>query len=76
MYDFKLVGGSIPILPKYSLGVWWTRWFDYDDRLLKEVMNDFKRNTFPVDVVVLDMNWHSKNLWGGYSWDPNLLPYA
>lgn len=21
------------------------------------------------------MNWHKKNSWGGYSWDPNLLPY-
>ena len=29
----------------------------------------------PLDVLVLDMNWHKKNSWGGYSWDPNLLPY-
>lgn len=29
----------------------------------------------PLDVYVLDMNWHQKNLWGGYTFDHDLLPY-
>lgn len=27
-----------------------------------------------MDVCVIDMNWHQKLAWGGYTFDSNLFP--
>lgn len=27
-----------------------------------------------MDICVIDMNWHQKNAWGGYTYDNNLFP--
>ena len=29
----------------------------------------------PLDVFVLDMNWHQKNDWTGFTFDAHLFPY-
>mmetsp|Transcript_15734 Transcript_15734/g.27677 ORF Transcript_15734/g.27677 Transcript_15734/m.27677 type:complete len:1010 (-) Transcript_15734:197-3226(-) len=73
--DFIKIAGAPPMLPKFALGTWWTRWYDYDEQELQSVIAKFKSFSFPLDVLVLDMNFHSKEAWGGYSWDRTAFPY-
>jgi len=70
--DYRLIGGSIPLLPRYALGNWFSRWYDYTSSSAAEVVKRYEELSLPLDVFVLDMNWHTKNDWTGYSWDKRL----
>jgi alpha-glucosidase (family GH31 glycosyl hydrolase) len=72
--DYVQVGGSIAMLPRNALGVWWTRWYDFTQQTALDAIEDFRDRSLPVDILVLDMNWHTKNDWTGYSFDPRLYP--
>lgn len=70
--DYVQVGGRIPLLPKYSLGIWYSRWYDYTPQDIHNQVRFYEQYSLPLDVFVLDMNWHSKHDWTGYSWDTRL----
>eukprot|EP00656_Telonema_subtile_P013176 TRINITY_DN16684_c0_g1_i3.p1 TRINITY_DN16684_c0_g1~~TRINITY_DN16684_c0_g1_i3.p1 ORF type:complete len:817 (-),score=152.03 TRINITY_DN16684_c0_g1_i3:124-2574(-) len=72
--DFVSVAGKIPLVPRAASGLWWTRWYDLNAADLRKVVDDYRSRSIPLDVFVLDMDWHKKNAWGGYSWDRHLLP--
>ncbi len=72
--DLSRVGGRVPLVPRANLGVWWTRWYDFDATDVAALPDAFEARTLPLDVLVLDMNWHSKQDWTGYTWDPSLYP--
>jgi alpha-glucosidase (family GH31 glycosyl hydrolase) len=71
--DYIKIGGRIPLLPKYSFGVWFSRWYDYTPGNVVEIVKKYEQHSLPLDVVVLDMNWHTKDRWTGYSWDDHLF---
>jgi len=73
--DFASISGKMAMVPKFALGVWWTRWINLCHEDVVEIVEKFARNDVPLDVFVLDMNWHTKNGWTGYSFDRNLFPY-
>ena len=56
--DFQLISGTVPLLPRYSYGSWHSRWYDYSDLSIKQIVNTMISNQIPLDVVVFDMNWH------------------
>jgi hypothetical protein len=75
------VSGSQPLLPRYALGNWWTRYYPYTQQEYLELMDHFRRDDIPMAVSVLDMHWHRVNLppgfgsgWGGYNWNKELIP--
>ena len=72
--DLTAVGGQVPLLPRRNLGVWFTRWYDYDAADVEGLVGEFEARTLPLDILILDMNWHKKDDWTGYSWDPTLFP--
>jgi alpha-glucosidase (family GH31 glycosyl hydrolase) len=72
--DLTAAGGRIPLLPRFSSGVWFTRWYDYDASEARGLADEFASYALPLDVLILDMNWHKKNDWTGYTWDPTLFP--
>ena len=71
--DLTAVGGKVPLIPRRNFGVWFTRWYDYDAQDVREILGDFEQRGLPLDVLVLDMNWHTKDDWTGYSWDKTLF---
>jgi len=71
--DFASISGPIPLPPRYTLGVWWSRYWRYTDNELKDIVGDFERHGVPLDVLVIDMDWHLKG-WTGYTWDPACFP--
>ncbi|KAF0699404.1 Aste57867_10012 [Aphanomyces stellatus] len=85
--DFTLIAGDIPLPPKYSLGVFYSRWWAYNDVEIDQIAGQYSTRGIPLDVVVLDMDWHLtfyKNSsadqsgqpkgWTGYTWNKELFP--
>jgi len=73
--DFVAVGGKVALTPRSALGPWWTRWYDFTQGGALESVLDFKTRGLPLDALVLDMNWHTKDGWTGYSFDRRLIPF-
>ena len=72
--DYSKIGGKVPLPPRYMFGVLWTRWYDFDSKNIKELIEEFERTDTPIDTLILDMNWHKKPWWGGYSFDERIIP--
>jgi alpha-glucosidase len=56
--DYVEVAGRIPIPPRFAFGTWWSRWWPYSDRELKDLAANFRDRNIPLDVMVIDMDWH------------------
>ncbi|KAA0147801.1 hypothetical protein FNF29_07145 [Cafeteria roenbergensis] len=71
---FGKVSGAMAMPPRAALGTWFTRWFDYSNIDVRDLIDAYRSRDVPLDILVLDMNWHKKNDWTGYSFDTNLYP--
>jgi alpha-glucosidase (family GH31 glycosyl hydrolase) len=69
------ISGNIPLPPRYSLGSWYSRYWPYSSDEYRKIVDEYKDNDFPLDIMVLDMDWH-KDGWTGWSWNRKLLPDA
>ena len=56
--DFVSVAGRIPLPPRFAFGAWWSRYWAYSDQELDELVRGFRENDTPLDVLVIDMDWH------------------
>jgi hypothetical protein len=57
--DYVKVAGRIPVPPRFAFGTWWSRYWDYSDQEIEEIIRDFHQNSTPLDVFVIDMGWHT-----------------
>ena len=57
--DFTQIAGKIPLPPRYSFGYWWSRYWNYSDDELRTLIKRFKYYDIPLDVLVIDMDWHN-----------------
>ena len=90
LLDFTKVAGKIPLPPKYTFGYWWCRYWAYTDEELLDLASEMRQRQIPVDVFVVDMDWHytwyalnrrfgkdefgQDYGWTGYSWNRELFP--
>jgi alpha-glucosidase len=88
--DYVKVAGRIPLPPRFAFGAWWSRYWDYTDQELDELVQGFHENDIPLDVLVIDMGWHISGDqlkaagqvdqsnhqlgWTGYTWNKVLFP--
>lgn len=78
--DFQKIAGQTPLLPRWALGNWWSRYYPYTETALKKLMLEFQRHHIPLSVCIIDMDWHitdtgnESNGWTGYTWNPELFP--
>ncbi len=72
--DYIRFGGPIPLIPRFVLGGWWSRFWPYHADDLKQLVNDFDAHEIPLDVLVVDMDWHTPDGWTGYTWNRKLFP--
>jgi len=78
------ISGPQPLLPRWALGNWWSRYYAYHADQYLALVDKFKDEKIPLSVAVLDMDWHLTNDdrvlefgatgWTGYSWNKNLYP--
>ena len=79
--DFYHLTGQPPLLPRYALGNWWSRYWPYTSQEYTDLMDRFKAEGVPLAVSVIDMDWHKTAIparfgsgWTGYSWNRDLIP--
>jgi hypothetical protein len=79
--DYFHLTGASPLLPRWALGNWWSRYHPYTADEYLELMDRFTSHGVPFSVAVLDMDWHPVDIdpalgngWTGYTWDPELFP--
>ena len=79
--DFFHLTGPNPLVPRFALGNWWSRFHPYSADSYLELMDRFEAAGLPFSVAVLDMDWHLVDIdptlgsgWTGYTWNPELFP--
>ena len=80
LVDYCKVSGQAPMIPRWALGNWWSRYWAYTQDELTELVEDFERHELPFSVLIVDMDWHVTNTgnqssgWTGYTWNRELFP--
>ncbi len=88
--DYTRVAGKIPLPPRFAFGTWWSRYWAYTDTEFTELVRGFQEHDIPLDVLVIDMDWHptfgvkwwenKKDQsghtlgWTGYTWNKIYFP--
>lgn len=87
--EYYSLTGSTPLLPKYALGNWWSRYHAYTQDEYISLMDEFARRDVPFTVATIDMDWHivddvPKEFkphnptqcagWTGYTFNKELFP--
>ncbi len=79
--DFYRVSGTTPMIPRYALGNWWSRYHKYTEDSYRALIEHFEREDIPVSVAVIDMDWHLVDIdkkygsgWTGYTWNRDFFP--
>ena len=53
-----LICGSVPQIPRFALGNWWSRYYIYTDKEYLRLLNLFEEQDVPLTVATIDMDWH------------------
>ncbi|MEE1031756.1 MAG: glycoside hydrolase family 31 protein [Ruminococcus sp.] len=79
--DFYYLSGNTPMLPRFALGNWWSRYYKYTEDSYMELMERFDKENLPFTVAVIDMDWHLVDIdpkygsgWTGYTWNREFFP--
>ena len=76
--DFTVFAGKMPLPPRFTFGYWWSRYWAYTDRELRTLVDKFHAYDIPLDVLVIDMDWHytdpGRGGWTGWTWNKSLFP--
>lgn len=78
---FYYLCGKTPMIPRYALGNWWSRYFEYTEESYMALVEQFHKEQIPFTVAVIDMDWHLVNIdpkygsgWTGYTWNKDFFP--
>jgi len=55
---FYKISSHAPLIPRYALGVWWSRYHAYTQKEYLDLMARFKAENIPLTVATVDMDWH------------------
>lgn len=80
--DYYHLSGKTPIIPRFALGNWWSRYYKYTQQEYLDLMDKFDTEKVPISVTMIDMDWHRTDdvparfgsTWTGYSWNRKLFP--
>ena len=79
--DFYYLTGKAPMIPRYALGNWWSRYYKYTEETYMELIEGFEAEKVPLAVSVIDMDWHEVDIdpkygsgWTGYTWNKKFFP--
>ena len=76
--DFTVFAGKMPLPPRFAFGYWWSRYWAYSDKELRNLVDKFHTFDIPLDVLVVDMDWHytdeGRGGWTGWTWNRAIFP--
>ena len=56
--DLYKLTGTVPLIPRYALSNWWSRYKAYTQEEYLNLMDKFKEEEIPITVATVDMDWH------------------
>ena len=81
------ISGPVPLPRRYTMGIWYSRYWAYSADDFKQIVDEYHQHNFPLDVLVMDMDWHPietkvagvkraylNHVWTGYTWNKSLIP--
>ncbi len=71
--DFVQLCGRIPMLPRWAFGVWFSLYDRMHDADYRQLVQRFEELELPLDVLVLDVDWHRAG-WCGWDWNYEFFP--
>ena len=78
---FYQLSGKTPMIPRYALGNWWSRFYRYTQQEYMALMDRFRDENIPISVGIQDMDWHLVDIdpkygkgWTGYTWNKAFFP--
>ena len=67
--ELAAVSGKMELPRKYFFGSWYSRWWPYSADEFRGIVNEYEENGFPLDILVMDMDWHYQD-WGHEEGEP------
>ncbi|PWG59328.1 glycoside hydrolase family 31 protein [Bifidobacterium catulorum] len=82
VHDFYKLTGPTPLLPRFVLGNWWSRYHRYTEAEYMQLVTRFEKEGLPFTTAVIDMDWHLVDDvdpkygsgWTGYTWNRDFFP--
>lgn len=80
LQDYQKITGTPTLLPRAFLGNWWSRFWEYSQLEIEELVERFQKEEIPLSTYIIDMDWHitktgnSCSGWTGFSWNRELFP--
>lgn len=56
--DFMRLTGGSPLIPRFALGNWWSRYKAYTQQEYIDLIKRFEYEKIPLTVATIDMDWH------------------
>lgn len=53
-----LITGNTPLIPRFALGNWWSRYHAYTQEEYLRLLTRFEEREVPLTVATIDMDWH------------------
>lgn len=80
--DFFNLSGKCPMIPRFALGNWWSRYYRYTEETYIDLLEHFEKENVPLAIGVIDMDWHIVDDvdpkygsgWTGYTWNKKFFP--
>ncbi len=58
LHDLYMISGSVPLIPKYAFGNWWSRYHEYTEKEYLHILDSLAERDVPLTVATIDMDWH------------------
>ena len=58
LHLYYQITGAPPMVPRYALGNWWSRYHAYTQQEYLDLMDRFIEKEIPFTVATIDMDWH------------------
>ena len=71
--DYIKIAGRQPLPPIYALGYWYSKYQRYTQSDFLSLVNEIQKNKIPIDVMIMDMDWHLDG-WTGWTWNKDIIP--
>ncbi|MFB9905123.1 TIM-barrel domain-containing protein [Allokutzneria oryzae] len=73
--DLRELTGPAMLLPRWTFGNWYSRYFAHSDADYRDqIVPGFRANKVPLDALVVDTDFKAPNKWNGWDWDPKYFP--
>ncbi len=70
---FSNIFGKSPLIPQWAFGFWYSRWYPYHQKDFIKLVDRYRKEGIPIDVMVIDTDWR-KEVWRGYDFSDKYFP--